>query len=87
MEVLLELIESGNLKAASRFSLSHFFGGEKTPQNIQEIGMTVARQTLKRENNILGKAAAVLLLTALDGAYNSVLAVSKPSSYLLHFSI
>ena len=48
------------------------------PKSIKELGKLVAQRILESERDA-GKAAAILLLTALDGAYNSVLVVSYTS--------
>lgn len=80
MIFLMSLAEGGNIKAAASFSskIGRLFGAtDPLPKNMNDLGKLVARQTLERENNDSSKAAAVLLLTALDGAYNSVLAVSQ----------
>lgn len=45
---------------------------------MRELGKLVAQRILESERDA-GRAAAILLLTALDGAYNSVLAVSYPT--------
>ena len=50
-------------------------GPESKPKSIKELGKLMAQRILKSERDA-GKAAAILLLTALDGAYNSVLVVS-----------
>lgn len=82
MEVLLDLVKDGNIKRASSRTVGSVFGfrssNDPKPQNMAELGLAVARQTLKQENNKPGAAAAILLMTALDGAYNTVLAVSVP---------
>lgn len=78
MIFLMDLAEGGNIKTAASWSLSRLFGKhDPKPKNMGELGTLVARQTLKREDNDFNKAAAILLLTALDGAYNFVLAVSN----------
>ena len=53
-------------------------GAESKPKSIKELGKLVAQRILESERDA-GKAAAILLLTALDGAYNSVLVVSYTS--------
>ena len=75
MQFLFELAESGNIKEANRW----FFRVSPT-NHIKHLGITVAARILEQEKDT-GKAAAILLLTALDSAYNSVLAVrlSYPS--------
>ena len=54
-------------------------GAESKPKSIKELGKLVAQRILESERDA-GKAAAILLLTALDGAYNSVLVVSYLTS-------
>jgi hypothetical protein len=77
MQFLFELAESGNIKEANKWRFPKVLFGAKTdtPANhMKQLGMTVAKRILEQENDT-GKAAAILLLTALDSAYNSVLAV------------
>ena len=77
MQFLFELAESGNIKEGNRWSLTRYFlgGNSDTPANhMKHLGRTVAKRILEQEKDT-GKAAAILLLTALDSAYNSVLAV------------
>ena len=89
MKFLFDLAEDGNVKEANRFSptravKSWFVGKDKLadPSNkMRELGIKIAQSILKSEGDT-GKAAATLLLIALDGAYNSVLAVSLSP---LHF--
>lgn len=85
MQFLFELAESGNIKEANRWRfLRVLFGGNTdTPANhMKQLGTTVAKRILEHEKDT-GRAAAMLLLTALDSAYNSVLAVCLlyPSLY------
>ena len=49
-----------------------------------ELGFKVAERVLKHERDP-GRSAAILLLTALDSAYNSVLAVSLTKNDLAKF--
>ena len=78
MQFLYDLAESGNVRAASRFSLSSFFSwhdkDESSETKMKSFGMKIAKRVLERDMDTR-KAAATLLLIALDGAYNSVLAV------------
>lgn len=80
MKVLLDLAKDGNIKQASSWTVGSVLGflssNDPKLKNMAELGLAVARQTLKQENNNQGTAAAILLMTALDGAYNTVLAVS-----------
>ena len=77
MQFLYDLAENGNIRAASRFSLSSLFSNDKdeSPEKkMQSFGMKIAKSVLEQDKGA-GRAAATLLLVALDGAYNSVLAV------------
>lgn len=81
MKFLFGLAENGNVKNADRSPLTKWaaslFGNkdESKPKNIKDVGIYVAQKILESEKDP-GRAAAILLLTALDAAYNSVLAVS-----------
>lgn len=81
MKFLFDLAESGTIKEANKFSISRWvssLGGgnnESPSKQMKNVGIIVAQRVLEREKDA-GRAAAVLLLTALYGAYNSVLAVS-----------
>ena len=78
MQFLYDLAESGNVRAASKFSLSSLFSWSSTDESpegkMQKFGMKIAKSVLEQDNGA-GRATATLLLIALDGAYNSVLAV------------
>lgn len=73
MEFLCKLAERGNIKEASRWFPRIFGARGGNPMN--KLGKKVAGRVLTLEKDA-GKAAAILLLAALDSAYNSVLAVS-----------
>ena len=81
MQFLFELAEGGSIREANRWEVTKFavglFGTTKeSPANhMKVLGMKVAKRILENEKDT-GKAAAMLLLAALDSAYNSVLAVS-----------
>ena len=81
MQFLYDLAKSGNVRAVSRWSLSSLFSWlskEDSPETkMKSFGMKIAKSMLEQDKDV-GKAAASLLLIALDGAYNSVLAVSTP---------
>ena len=81
MQFLYELTKSGNVRAVSGWSLSSllsWYGKDDSPETkMKSFGMKIARSVLEQDRN-MGKAAASLLLIALDGAYNSVLAVGIP---------
>ena len=98
MEFLLKLTESGNILEASRWRISRavrdlgrgvaslldwrLSADEKlTIVSMKILGRLVATRIL-HEVKDSGRAAAVLLLTALDIAYTSVLAVSYIALYL-----
>jgi hypothetical protein len=83
---LFELAKKGNVHEASRWALSRWLSekfsailhlGKQKKNPMTELGFKVAQQVLSNEGNT-GTAAAIMLLIALDGAYNSVLAVSDP---------
>lgn len=78
MQFLFDLTESGNIRAASQFSFSSLFswnGTDESPEaNMKSFGMKIAKSVLEQDKSA-GRATATLLLVALDGAYNSVLAV------------
>ena len=81
MQFLFSLAESGNVRDATLMPVTRWArklfgqGGESKPKSIKEVGKLVAQRTMDCEKDA-GKTAAILLLTALDAAYNSVLAVS-----------
>ena len=81
MQFLYDLAKSGNVRAVSTWSFSNLFswqGKEDSPETkMKSFGMKIAKSLLEQDKDI-GRAAASLLLIALDGAYNSVLAVSTP---------
>ena len=91
MEFLLNLAREGNILEASRWgickALRSLFNQESVSRRDQEtgqmkaLGLAAANRILKQEKDS-GKAAAILLLVALDVAYISVLAVcwSNPHS-------
>lgn len=78
MQFLFDLTESGNIRAASQFSFSSLFswnGTDESPEaKMKSFGMRIAKSVLEQDKSA-GRATATLLLVALDGAYNSVLAV------------
>ena len=81
MQFLFELAESGSVREANRYRITSFARGllsgkvDSHSNHVQDLGIAIARRILEQEPDT-GKAAAILLLTALDSAYNSVLAVS-----------
>ena len=87
MEFLYKLAESGTIKRANRWTLTRgirgagrFFlnllrGRPKSANYMETLGVSVAESILVDEKDT-GRAAAILLLIALDSAFNSVLAVS-----------
>lgn len=84
MDFLLNLAREGNILEASRWeisrSLRNLFNQKPVSIRDQEtgqmkaLGMRAAKSILEQEKDS-GKAAAILLLAALDVAYISVLAV------------
>ncbi|KAI9723451.1 MAG: hypothetical protein M1828_004181 [Chrysothrix sp. TS-e1954] len=85
MQFLYELAESGNIKEASRWWPSWGGSGDASePRNhIKNLGKTVAKHILSEDSDT-GRAAAKLLLIALDSAYNSVLAFSSVLNYFVN---
>ena len=84
MQFLFSLAESGNIRDANLMPVTKWAtklfgqGTESKPKSIKDVGKLVAQRLLESERDA-GRAAAILLLTALDGAYNSVLAVNRPT--------
>ena len=80
MDFLLKLAAEGNVAEAKRPWMATLFGKNSSqddrivPQAMKTLGRKVATRILAEDNDI-GKAAAILLLTALDVAYVEVLAV------------
>lgn len=85
MQFLYDLAESGNIRAASKFSLSSLFswsGTDECPETkMKSFGMKMAKSVLEQDKDA-GRATATLLLVALDGAYNFVLAVRVSLDFL-----
>ncbi|KAL8725978.1 MAG: hypothetical protein Q9166_007012 [cf. Caloplaca sp. 2 TL-2023] len=89
---LLKLAEEGNILEASRWQVSKairgLVQGRATSENhvalesMKTLGRSVANRILKDEKDS-GKAAAILLMTALDVAYISVLAFTAVLDHLL----
>ncbi|KAH7258995.1 heme peroxidase-domain-containing protein [Fusarium redolens] len=82
MGFLLKLTEEGNVKEAGRWKMTRWFGsvfgalGGKKENYMEALGYRVATEIIEREHDT-GKAAAILLLTGLDSAYNVVLAFTS----------
>ena len=79
LQYLLELTESGSVRDANRWTMTQMFMGishsDDAPASfMRTLGLQIAERILKQEPDP-GKAAAILLLTALDVVYNAVLAV------------
>ena len=84
MEFLLNLAREGSILEAGRWGISRslrsLFNQQPTSNRDREtghmkaLGLAAADRILKQENDS-GKAAAILLMVALDVAYISVLAV------------
>ena len=90
MKLLYGLAEEGTIKEANRFAITKAFfeafqrKDVSEEKKMKEFGFAVAQRVLKGETDT-GRAAAVLLLTALDGVFNSVLAVSQDfTAFLLY---
>ena len=77
MNFLYDLTRSGNVLQANRWGITSYIlsMGRKRDNPMTELGLKVAERVLQREGDV-GTTAAVLLLIALDSAYNPVLAVS-----------
>ncbi|KAL8910116.1 MAG: hypothetical protein Q9171_004577 [Xanthocarpia ochracea] len=92
VEFLLRLAEEGNIREASRWQVTKtvrgFFQGnpvasqDTASESMRALGCSVAARVLKDEHDS-GKAAAILLLTALDVAFISVLAFTAVLDHLL----
>ncbi|KAL8856073.1 MAG: hypothetical protein Q9178_007329 [Gyalolechia marmorata] len=92
MEFLLRLAEEGNIREASRWQVTRtvrgFFQGnpvasqDTASESMRALGCSVAARVSKNEHDS-GKAAAILLLTALDIAFISVLAFTAVIDHLL----
>ncbi|KAF4445770.1 heme peroxidase [Fusarium austroafricanum] len=85
MSFLLKLTEKGNIREAGRWRMTRWASsvlgaigslGKNKPNFMTALGFRVAGEVLKRERNT-SKAAAILLLTGLDSAYNVVLAFTS----------
>ena len=76
MKFLYDLTRNGNIWQANRWSITRDLipMGKQESNLMVELGFKVAERVLKHERDA-GRSAAILLLTALDSAYNSVLAV------------
>lgn len=93
--VLTQLAQEGNIRQAQRWSITKaisgvagfFFGMFKArkgdtaaSRGMKNLGKLVASRIVASERNS-AKAAAILILTALDIAYVSVLAVGLPADW------
>ncbi|KAM0425375.1 hypothetical protein ACHAPT_009432 [Fusarium lateritium] len=85
MSFLLKLTEQGNICNAARWAPSRWFRdglgylaslGRSKSNPMEALGFKVAQEVLQNEKNT-GRAAAILLLTGLDSAYNTVLAFTS----------
>ena len=78
MNFLYDLTKNGNIWKANGWSFTRdlFSMGKKESNPMLKLGFEVAERVLQHEKKDAGRSAAILLLTALDSAYNSVLAVS-----------
>ncbi|KAL8789579.1 MAG: hypothetical protein Q9195_006756 [Heterodermia aff. obscurata] len=89
MEFLLNLAKEGNILEASRWGVSKSIRSlfnqkprDKESGQMKALGLATADRILKQEKDT-GKAAAMLLLVALDVAYISVLAFTAVLDHLL----
>ncbi|KAL6712910.1 hypothetical protein ACLMJK_009465 [Lecanora helva] len=89
MDFLMNLAAEGNVTEAKRSWMDGLFGkklqqDERHPiQAMKTLGKSVAKRILEDVHDT-GKAAAILLLTALDVAYIEVLAFTASLDHLLH---
>ena len=83
---LFELAKKGNVYEATRWPIPRWLSGKlqglwhlgRQKQNpMTQLGFKVAQQVYANDGDA-GETAAIMLLIALDSAYNSVLAVSEP---------
>ena len=81
MNFLYDLAKNGSAWQANRWSITRYFSSMGKIENnpMIELGLQVADRVFQLERDA-GKTAAVLLMIALDSAYNSVLAVSLTRS-------
>lgn len=91
MQFLYDLAESGNIRAASKFSLWSYVARNVTDESpetrMKSFGMKIAKSVLEQDKGV-GIAIATLLLIALDGAYHSALAVRvSPNCNFLSFVV
>lgn len=92
MNFLFKLTKEANISEANRWTLTRWarnslryimsFGKQRADNPMAELGFKIARQVLEHEKDT-GRGTAMLLLVALDSAYNSVLAVGFTGQYLL----
>ena len=92
MTFLYNLTKEGSILEASRGPIARCsintlryvirMGRKKTTNAMVQLGLQVARQVFDHEKDF-GRAAAILLLIALDSAYNSVLAVGVEIRHLV----
>jgi hypothetical protein len=77
MTFLYNLTRDGNILEANRWNITRGFlsMGKKDSNPMTKLGLKVAERVLEHEGDA-GRSAAILLMIALDSAYNSVLAVS-----------
>ncbi|KAJ4309604.1 hypothetical protein N0V84_011417 [Fusarium piperis] len=85
MTFLLNLTKQGNICNAARWAPTHWIRnglefiascGKIGSNPMVALGFKVAQEVLKNEKDT-GRAAAILLLTGLDSAYNTVLAFTS----------
>ena len=83
MNFLYDLTKNGNIwKANKWFTCNLVSIGKKESNPMVKLGFKVAERVLEHEKGDAGRSAAILLLNALDSAYNSVLAVSVTRNFL-----
>ncbi|KAK3938600.1 heme peroxidase-domain-containing protein [Diplogelasinospora grovesii] len=89
MAFLYKLTQAGNIYDANRWSLTRWTAnglgyllGRSGKNPMRDLGFRVARHVLDQEKDA-GRAAAILLLIGLDGAYNAVLAFSSVLNFFM----
>ncbi len=89
MNFLYDLTKNGNIWKANRWSFARDLvsRGKKESNPMVKLGFEVAERVLEHEKKDAGRSAAILLLTALDSAYSSVLAVSVTKMMLRNLTM
>ncbi|KAK4695301.1 hypothetical protein P7C71_g2427, partial [Lecanoromycetidae sp. Uapishka_2] len=85
MTFLYDLTRNGNISQANRWSFTRdlISMGKRESNPMVELGLKVAERVLEHQKGDVGRSAAILLMTALDSAYNSVLAFTSVLNYYI----